>query len=56
MVTHDSFTASYCQRVLFLKDGKIFNEIDRGSDSRKQLFGRIIEVLSLLGGDNANVL
>ena len=56
MVTHDSFTASYCQRVLFLKDGKVFNEIDRGSDSRKQLFGRIIEVLSLLGGDNANVL
>lgn len=56
MVTHDAFTASYCQRVLFIKDGRIFNEIDRGSDTRKQLFSRIMEVLALLGGDNSNVL
>lgn len=56
MVTHDAFTASYCKRVLFIKDGKIFNEIDRGQDTRKQLFGRIMEVLALLGGDNSNVL
>lgn len=56
MVTHDAFTASYCGRVLFLSDGKLFNEIDRGAGTRKELFGRIMEVLSLLGGDNSNVL
>ena len=38
MVTHDSFSASFCSRVLFLKDGKIFNEIRRGEKSRKEFF------------------
>lgn len=56
MVTHDAFTASYCSRILFIKDGKIFNELIRGTDSRKEFFGRIIEVVTLLGGDNSNVL
>lgn len=56
MVTHDAFTASYCHRVLFIKDGKIFNEIIRGDDTRKQFFNKIIEVVTLLGGDNSNVL
>ena len=56
MVTHDAFTASYCRRILFLRDGKIFNEIIRGQESRKQFFGRIIEVQTLMGGDNSNVL
>ena len=51
MVTHDAFTASYCKRILFIKDGKIFNEIIRGKDSRKEFFDRIMEVISLLGGD-----
>ena len=51
MVTHDSFTASYANRILFIKDGKIFNEIVRGNDSRKEFFNRIIEVTTLLGGD-----
>ena len=55
MVTHDTFTASYCKRILFIKDGKIFNELVRGSDSRKQFFDRIIEVVTLLGGDSTNV-
>lgn len=55
MVTHDAFTASYCKRILFIKDGKIFNELVRGSDSRKQFFNRIIEVVTLLGGDSTNV-
>lgn len=50
MVTHDAFTASYCNRILFIKDGKIFNELIRGEDSRKQFFGRIIDVITLLGG------
>ncbi len=56
MVTHDAFTASYCHRILFIKDGKIFNELMRGSDTRKQFFNKIIEVVTLLGGDNSNVL
>lgn len=51
MVTHDAFAASYCKRILFLKDGRLFNEIVRGNDNRKQFFDRIIEVVSLLGGD-----
>lgn len=56
MVTHDAFTASYAHRILFIKDGKIFNEIIRGTDSRKTFFNKIIEVVTLLGGDNGNVL
>lgn len=55
MVTHDAFTASYCKRILFIKDGKIFNELIRGKDSRKQFFDKIIEVVTLLGGDSTNV-
>ncbi len=55
MVTHDSFSASFCKRVLFLKDGKIFNEIIRGSKSRKEFFDEILDVLTLLGGDVGNV-
>ena len=56
MVTHDAFTASYCHKILFIKDGKIFNELFRGQDSRKEFFKKIIEVVTLLGGDNSNVL
>lgn len=51
MVTHDAFTASYASRVIFIKDGKIFNELHRGSDSRKEFFDKIIDVVTLLGGD-----
>lgn len=53
MVTHDSFTASYCRRILFIKDGKTFNEIHRGAKSRKEFFGEIIEVVSVLGGEKS---
>ena len=55
MVTHDSFSASFCKRVLFLKDGKIFNEIRRGEKPRKEFFNEILDVLTLLGGDVASV-
>ena len=55
MVTHDSFSASFCKRVLFLKDGKIFNEIRRGEKDRKEFFNEILDVLTLLGGDVAGV-
>jgi len=51
MVTHDAFTASYARRVIFIKDGRIFKEIHRGNDSRKEFFDRIIDVVTLLGGD-----
>lgn len=56
MVTHDAFAASYCKRILFIKDGKIFNELVRGTHTRKEFFNQIIEVVTLLGGDNNNVL
>lgn len=55
MVTHDAFSASYARRILFIKDGKIFNELIRGNDSRKEFFDKIIEVITLLGGDENNV-
>ena len=51
MVTHDAFTASYSSRVIFIKDGKIFNEIIKGTNSRKEFFDKIIDVVTLLGGD-----
>ncbi|MEH6949243.1 ABC transporter ATP-binding protein [Bacillus sp. JJ634] len=56
MVTHDAFTASYAKRILFIKDGQIFNELIRGKDTRKEFFNRIIGVVTLLGGDTNNVL
>ena len=56
MVTHDSFTASYASRVIFIKDGKLFHEISRGGDSRKQFFDKIIDVVTLLGGDVSDAL
>lgn len=55
MVTHDAFTASYAHRILFIKDGKIFTELVKGNDSRKEFFKRIIDVVTLLGGDDNNV-
>ncbi len=51
MVTHDAFTASYASRVIFIKDGKIFNELYKGNDKRKEFFDRIIDVVTMLGGD-----
>ncbi|MDO5294385.1 MAG: ABC transporter ATP-binding protein [bacterium] len=56
MVTHDAFTASYCHRIIFIKDGRIFSELVRGADSRKEFFNKIINVVTLLGGDTNDVL
>ncbi len=56
MVTHDAFTASYASRILFIKDGKIFNELIKGTDTRKQFFEKIIDVQTLLGGDLNDVI
>ncbi len=54
MVTHDSKSASYCHRVIFIKDGQFFNEIHRG-DSRQKFYQQIIDVLSLLGGETNDI-
>jgi len=51
MVTHDAFSASYCDRILFIKDGRLFSELIKGASSRKEFFNKIIEVVALLGGD-----
>lgn len=56
MVTHDAFAASYASRVIFLKDGKVYSEIRRGKDSRKEFFNEIIDVITVLGGNNNDVL
>lgn len=50
MVTHDAFSASYCSRILFLRDGKIFHELLRGEKSRPQFLQEILDVLSFTGG------
>lgn len=55
MVTHDAFTASYANRILFLQDGRIFTEIRKGSDTRKLFFDKILNVLTVLGGGDADV-
>jgi putative ABC transport system ATP-binding protein len=51
VVTHDAFSASYCDRILFIRDGRLFNQLVRGAETRKLFFDKIIEVVSLLGGD-----
>ena len=56
MVTHDAFSASYASKVIFIKDGKVFNQFNRGEAARKQFFDKIIDVVSLLGGDVSDVI
>ena len=55
MVTHDAFSASYCSRILFLKDGRIFSELIKGEKSRRQFFNEILDVMALLGGGTSDV-
>lgn len=56
MVTHDAFSASYCHRILFIKDGQVFNELHRGTDTRKDFFAKILEVVSVLGGEQNDLI
>ena len=56
MVTHDAFTASCCQRVVFLRDGQIFQELIRGAQDRRSFFAQIIRVITQLGGEMEDVL
>lgn len=53
MVTHDAFSASYCSRILFLKDGEIFHELVKGAESRREFLNEILDVLSLTGGEGS---
>ena len=55
MVTHDPLSASYCEKIFFLKDGKIFNRIEKGEKQRKEFYNEILDVLALLGGDTRDV-
>lgn len=55
MVTHDPFAASFCKRVLFIKDGKHFSELYREGE-RKQFYQKILDVLKLMGGDSNDLL
>ena len=50
MVTHDAVTASYCERVLFLQDGKIYNQIIKGEKEKREFFNEILDTLSVWGG------
>ena len=54
MVTHDSFAASYAHRVLFIKDGRLFNEVVRGDKTRRRFFDEVMDIVSFLGGDDAD--
>lgn len=56
MVTHDAYSASYASRVLFLKDGKLFNELIRGERTRSIIYHEILDVLALLGGDVSDLI
>ena len=56
MVTHDAYSASYASRVLFLKDGSVFNELIKGGRPRPVFYHEILDVLALLGGDISDVI
>ncbi|MDO7976537.1 ABC transporter ATP-binding protein [Oceanotoga teriensis] len=55
VVTHDAFAASYCKRILFIKDGQIFTELVRGG-TRKEFFHKILDVLSVIGGESNDII
>ncbi len=57
MVTHDSNAASFCNRIMFIQDGKLFHELRKeDNESRESFYDRILKVLAQLGGGSANVL
>ena len=56
LLTHDAFSASYANRILFLRDGVIFTEILKGRDTRKVFFDKILNVLTMMGGGVSDVL
>ncbi len=56
MVTHDAYAASFTGRVLFIKDGLLFNELRRGSEPREEFFASIMEVIAFLGGEAGHAM
>ena len=56
MVTHDAFAASWCRRILFLRDGELYRELCREGEDRRGFFREILSVVSELGGDGTDVL
>ncbi|UNK19989.1 ABC transporter ATP-binding protein [Paenibacillus sp. N3/727] len=56
MVTHDAYAASFCKRVLFIKDGQLFTELLKGQQSRKDFFQKVLDVLSSLGGGHSDII
>ncbi|PLR96759.1 ABC transporter ATP-binding protein [Bacillus sp. T33-2] len=56
MVTHDAYAASFCSRVMFIKDGAIFTELRKGDQKREPFFHRIIDILTTLGGGGQHVV
>ena len=56
MVTHDAYSACYASRILFLKDGRLFNELIRGDRNRSVFYHEILDILALLGGDISDVI
>lgn len=55
MVTHDAHTASYADRIIFLQDGKVFSTLHKGGDNQAVFFKRILDVVTLIGGESAYV-
>lgn len=56
MVTHDPVASSYCNRVVFLRDGIIYSELYRGDQTRQAFFQEILKVQGVLGGDSVDAL
>lgn len=56
MVTHDAYAASFCQRIIFIQDGKLSKEVMRGTQTRKQFFQQILQVLASIGGEVNDVI
>lgn len=58
MVTHDAYAASYCSRILFIQDGRLFHELRKSieKETTESFYERIITVIAQLGGGSANVL
>ena len=56
MVTHDGYAASYTNRVLFIRDGRIFTELRRGDEPRQAFFNKIMDVVAIMGGEVSDAL
>jgi putative ABC transport system ATP-binding protein len=54
MVTHDAFTASYADRVIFIKDGQLFQELNKHETTRTAFFDKILEIVALFGNESSN--